>query len=149
VLNASFPDIVEAVSAVPGQFVWDAELTVDTEGIPSFERLKRRAKTTSAKSIPTMVRRHPARLYVFDLLATDTDVRRRPLTERKLLLRDTFEDTETLVYVAGAVGAGNEVFALARQYGFEGMVAKRLASTYQRGRSRDWLKVRDAGYRRI
>jgi bifunctional non-homologous end joining protein LigD len=28
-LNGSFPDIVQAVSLVPGDFVWDGELTVD------------------------------------------------------------------------------------------------------------------------
>jgi bifunctional non-homologous end joining protein LigD len=31
---------------------------------------------------------------------------------------------------------------------FEGMVAKRLDSTYQRGRSRDWIKVKHADYSR-
>jgi hypothetical protein len=34
------------------------------------------------------------------------------------------------------------------QLDFEGMVAKRLDSTYQRGRSRDWLKIKYADYSR-
>src|SRR5260370_1758608 len=45
-LNRSFPDIVEAVAAVPGNFVWDAELTVDTPtGQSDFNRLSKRART--------------------------------------------------------------------------------------------------------
>ena len=37
---------------------------------------------------------------------------------------------------------------LAEAHGFEGMLAKRLDSTYQRGRSRDWLKIKHAEYGR-
>jgi bifunctional non-homologous end joining protein LigD len=41
-LNTAFPDAVQAVGIVPGDFVWDGELTVDDpRGVPSFERLQR------------------------------------------------------------------------------------------------------------
>jgi bifunctional non-homologous end joining protein LigD len=148
VFNASFPDVAEAIAAVPGSFAWDGELTVDdAKGIPSFGRLQARAKTTS--NVRATVRKHPARLYVFDMLATGTrDIRGLPLIERKRFLRDSFEDTGSLVFVNGIIGAGAEVFELVKQYGFEGMLAKRLASPYQKGRSRDWLKVKWAGYAR-
>jgi ATP-dependent DNA ligase len=46
-------------------------------------------------------------------------------TERKRFLRDSFDDTGTLVFANGIVGAGLEVFELVKQHGFEGMVAKR------------------------
>jgi bifunctional non-homologous end joining protein LigD len=70
------------------------------------------------------------------------------LIERKRYLRDSFGDTGVLVFVNGIVGAGDQVFELVRSYGFEGMLCKRLASTYQKGRSRDWLKIKHAGYER-
>jgi bifunctional non-homologous end joining protein LigD len=90
---------------------------------------------------------YPARLYVFDTLATGMrDIRGLPLIERKRFLRDSFEDTGALIFVNGIIGGGDRVFELVKQYGFEGMVAKRLQSTYQKGRSRDWLKVKWAGY---
>jgi bifunctional non-homologous end joining protein LigD len=144
-MNGSFPDIAEAVAAVLGSFTWDSELTVDTDGIPSFGRLQIRAKTTA--NAKTAARLHPARLYVFDMLATGTrDLRPLPLLERKRFLRDAFDDTDSLVFVNGIIGAGAEVFELVKQYGFEGMVAKRMQSTYHAGRSRDWLKVKWAGY---
>jgi ATP-dependent DNA ligase len=51
-MNGSFPDIVEAVAAVPGDFIWDAELTVDEPtGQSSFERLQVRARTTVATRV--------------------------------------------------------------------------------------------------
>jgi bifunctional non-homologous end joining protein LigD len=148
--NRSFPDIVEAVAAVPGDFTWDTELAVgDGKGPLSFDRLQQRARTTSPKNIGAAVRSCPARLYVFDLLsADDCDLREIELIERKNRLRDTFDDTATLVYSNAVVGVGMWVFEQVQYYGFEGMLAKRMSSPYTRGRSRDWIKIKNAGYDR-
>jgi ATP-dependent DNA ligase len=147
-LNASFPDIVQAVEAVPGEFVVDAELAIGSGRGAEFALLQQRAKTTSTRNVPAAVRRCPARLYVFDILANKRDLRGLPLIERKAILRDSFEDTDALSFVSGIVGDGIAVFKLVQEYKFEGMVAKRLASTYRRGRSRDWYKIKWAGYKR-
>jgi bifunctional non-homologous end joining protein LigD len=148
--NGSFPEIVAAVSDIPGDFVWDAELTVDdAAGRPSFERLQRRAVTRTPKNVRAASREDPARLYIFDALSIDgEDLRGLPLLERKERLRESFDDTRTLIYASGIQGAGEWVFEKAQSLDLEGMVAKRLDSTYQKGRSRDWLKIKHAGYSR-
>jgi bifunctional non-homologous end joining protein LigD len=148
--NGSFPEVVDAVATVPGDFVWDAELTVDdAAGRPSFERLQRRAVTRSEKNVRAASRADPARLYVFDALSIDgEDLRGLPLLERKERLRESFDDTKTLIYASGIQGAGEWVFEKAQSLDLEGMIAKRMDSTYQRGRSRDWLKIKHAGYSR-
>lgn len=148
--NRSFVDVVEAVRAVPGDFTWDAELTVDHDtGHSSFERLQTRARTSLPKNITAAVREHPARLYVFDMLTSGSrDLRGLPLSERKAHLRDAFADTRTLIYPSGVVGVGTWVFEQAVKHGFEGMVAKRLVAPYRAGRSLDWLKIKNAGYGR-
>ncbi|MFL9903055.1 DNA ligase [Paraburkholderia fungorum] len=148
--NGSFPEVVEAVSRVSGDFVWDAELTVDdATGRPSFERLQRRAVTRTAKNVRAAAKADPARLYIFDALSIDgEDLRGLWLLERKERLRDSFDDTRTLIYASGVRGMGEFVFGQAQSLDLEGMVAKRLDSTYQRGRSRDWLKIKHAGYSR-
>jgi bifunctional non-homologous end joining protein LigD len=149
-LNHSFPDIVQAVAAVPGDFVLDAELTVDeSSGRSSFERLRRRAVTKRPENVRAAARDHPARLYLFDALWLDGhDLRALPLVERKRYLRDALDDTQTLIVASGIVGAGQWVFEQAKARDLEGIVAKRLASPYQRGRSRDWLKIKYADYGR-
>jgi bifunctional non-homologous end joining protein LigD len=53
-----------------------------------------------------------------------------------------------LIVASGIVGAGQWVFEQAKARDLEGIVAKRLASPYQRGRSRDWLKIKYADYGR-
>ncbi|BBU33398.1 hypothetical protein BTHE68_71320 (plasmid) [Burkholderia sp. THE68] len=149
-LNASFPDIVEAVWSLPGNFVWDAELTVDDgDGRSSFERLQKRAVTKVPMRVRAAMRAHPARLYVFDVLADrERDIRHLPLSERKLILRDSFENTQQLIYTVGIVGAGTWVFDQVKEHDMEGMVAKRLDAPYSRGRSRDWIKVKFQEYSR-
>nr|WP_232355761.1 DNA ligase [Burkholderia sp. M701] len=149
-LNRSFPEVVAAVAALPGNFAWDSELAVGGgRGQEAFNLLQQRAKTTSSKSVPVAVRRCPARIFVFDMLASEgVDLRGRPLVERKEMLRDGFDDTPTLVYVTDVEGVGELVFEQAQIHDFEGMVAKRKASTYVRGRSRAWLKVKNPSYSR-
>jgi bifunctional non-homologous end joining protein LigD len=149
-LNRSFPDIVAAVSAVPGSFVCDAELTVDdAKGKPSFDRLQIRARTSVSANVRAAASLHPARLYIFDILATGKrDIRGLPLVDRKRVLADCLETTKTLVVVSSIVTAGEWVFGQVIEHGMEGMVAKRLQSTYQKGRSRDWLKIKHSEYDR-
>ncbi|BBU33448.1 hypothetical protein BTHE68_71820 (plasmid) [Burkholderia sp. THE68] len=148
--NASFPDIVEAVWSLPGNFVWDAELTVDHgDGRSSFERLQKRAVTKVPMRVRAAMHAHPARLYIFDMLADrERDIRHLPLSERKLILRDSFENTQQLIYTVGIVGAGTWVFDQVKEHDMEGMVAKRLDAPYSRGRSRDWIKVKFQEYSR-
>jgi bifunctional non-homologous end joining protein LigD len=149
-LNRSFPDVVEAVERVRGDFVWDAELTVDEPtGQSSFERLQIRARTSDPRRVSVAMAKHPARLYVFDMLAAgEHDLRKQALSERKDILRESFENTAVLVYVTGIVTAGAWVFEQVKVHDFEGMVGKRLGAPYQRGRSRDWIKVKFPNYSR-
>jgi bifunctional non-homologous end joining protein LigD len=80
--NVSFPDIVDAVAAVPGDSVWDTELAVcGARGKDAFSSLQQRARTTSLRSVPAAARRCTARLYVLDMLASGArDLRGLALT---------------------------------------------------------------------
>ena len=116
-------------------------------------RLSERIFPLHSTSLPYRVaaaaRQDPARLYVFDMLADDeTDLRRLPLKERKDILRAIFDTISKLVYATGIVGAGAWVFSQVQARDLEGMIAKRLDSTYQRGRSRDWIKIKSTTYSR-
>ena len=95
-LNRSFPDVVAAIERLPGSFVWDAELTVDEPtGRSSFGRLQLRARMSMAMRVRDAAKLHPARLYIFDLLAAgDQDLRELPLTQER-------EQVEVVHAVAG------------------------------------------------
>ncbi|WP_454875218.1 ATP-dependent DNA ligase [Paraburkholderia xenovorans] len=148
--NRSFPEIVEAVAAVPGDFVWDSELAIgDGRGSVSFSRMLKRLSTVSPRSVPAAVRRDPARIFVFDMLLSGArDLRGLELTERKTHLRNAFENTAQLVYVTHVEAVGELVFEQVMLHDFEGMVAKRKSSTYARGRSTNWFKIKNPRYSR-
>jgi bifunctional non-homologous end joining protein LigD len=76
--------------------------------------------------------RQPDRLtyFAFDLLYLDDhDVRRRPIEERKVLLRRALDEAgcERIVYVDHIVGRGAQLFERVSEVGAEGIVSKRWA----------------------
>jgi ATP-dependent DNA ligase len=97
----AFPEIANAVSGVRGNVVMDCELTVDDKrGHQLFETLQRRSRMSVPFRVRAAATECPARLFVFDLLATDSrDMRGLALLERKRLLRDVFDDSSLLVFV--------------------------------------------------
>jgi bifunctional non-homologous end joining protein LigD len=91
--------------------------------------------------------RRPERLayFAFDLLHLDGhDLRRCPIEDRKMLLRDVLGSArfERIVYVDHVRGVGPELFEAVQQIGAEGIVSKRRGSIYRGGESRDWLKTK-------
>jgi bifunctional non-homologous end joining protein LigD len=86
-------------------------------------------------------------LCAFDLLELDgKDLRRRPIEERKDLLAKLLHDSDSdlgIVLNKHYEEDGATVFREACRLGCEGIVSKRLGSTYRRGRSPIWLKVKN------
>jgi ATP-dependent DNA ligase len=52
-----------------------------------------------------------------------------------------------LLRLVEAIEDGMKLFALAERFHLEGIVSKRKLSPYRSGPSRDWLKVKTAGWR--
>ncbi|WP_133500932.1 DNA ligase D [Cognatilysobacter terrigena] len=118
--------------------VFDGELiVVDKAGYSDFNALQ---KALSDKDPRDM------RYVIFDLLAVDGhDLRGAPLVERKALLEQLLQGADPrLVYSSHIVGRGPEIFDAARDRGMEGIISKRVGSTYVDGRSAEWLKVKIA-----
>jgi DNA ligase D-like protein (predicted ligase) len=130
-----FPAVTRALNRLPDETVIDGEIVaVNEDGRPSFNLLQNFGGAE-----------HTILFYVFDLLIlAGTDLRSRPLEQRRALLReliptlgDPVRHSETFdVPVA-------ELLATVRKHGLEGIVAKRRSSTYRPGdRSGDWVKLR-------
>lgn len=99
-------------------------------------------------ALRSAIRVSPDRLvfYAFDLLHLDgSDLRDRPIEDRRLLLRDLLNTGPglPLAYSESFEGDGATFFAIATEMGLEGIVSKRRGSTYRgAGRSPDWLKTK-------
>ena len=148
-----YPELV-GEGAVPGsltnrEVVLDGEVVgFDERGRVSFGALQHRMHLTSASDVRSRVASHPVAYMVFDVLWVDgEDLMSRPYEERREQLA-ALELGGGLWQVPPAVGDdpddGLDLLEASRSQGMEGVVAKRLGSSYEPGkRSRAWLKVKN------
>lgn len=137
--SGKFPDLVEAIGALPGRkAVIDGEIVaLDPQGRSSFQLLQ---------AYDLGQERPPLYFYAFDLLSLDgKDFRRKKLGERKEALRQFLgENIDGLVRYSDAVGTDPEpLLAQVRKIGLEGLIGKKVDSVYESGRrSGAWIKLK-------
>jgi bifunctional non-homologous end joining protein LigD len=132
-LTDRFADVAKAiVKAVktPNAVVDGEVCRLDAEGRSSFSELQQGAG--------------PLVYFVFDLLELDGEPRvDDPLHERKSRLRELLDGRVKTVAYSEHFDDGDALFAAAQERGLEGIVSKRVNSTYKEGkRTRDWLKIK-------
>ena len=114
--------------------VLDGELVVvDERGRPRFELIQRKEMD-----------RLEAAYFVFDVLAIDRhDTIGLPYEERRRLLRELLDDGPNWQVPAHRLGDGQALLDATEAQELEGVMAKRLGTTYRPGaRSKDWRKVK-------
>ena len=139
-----FPEIGTLASQVTARdAILDGEIVaIDAEGKPSFQALQPRLGLASRKTAADT----SIVLYLFDILALDgKDLRDKPFSERKKALEKIVKPAHAIQLSKHIVDRGQALLKAAEEQGLEGIVAKRLDSTYQAGRSRDWLKIKIQG----
>jgi bifunctional non-homologous end joining protein LigD len=144
VLDNTYPELVEVLAGPGPDLIGDGEIVAFERGRTSFARLQRRMGIHD----PERARRSgiAVYLYLFDLLELDgSDLRPRPLIERKRALRGAFAFGGRLRFTPHRVGDGVAAYQHACAHGWEGIVAKRAASPYVATRSRDWRKIKCGG----
>ncbi|HEX9823705.1 MAG TPA: non-homologous end-joining DNA ligase [Actinomycetota bacterium] len=143
--TAQYPELANLARFVNAlHAVIDGEIVAFDDGRPSFELLQQRINLVASKDIERARRKIPVTLFAFDLLwLDDRDLTKEPLEERRRLLEEVATATGSLGLTYYVDGEGKHLFEGARDLGYEGIVAKRLGSTYLPGkRSKDWRKVK-------
>ena len=129
-----FRRIVEAVKSLPVQacFIDGEAIMVDQRGLSTFELRSWRHDQAAV-------------LCAFDLIEHDgKDLRRKPLEERKRTLAHVLShDQDGIVFNQHYEGDGAILYKNACALGCEGIVSKRLGSSYRSGRVDDWLKIKN------
>ncbi|MCU1357651.1 MAG: polymerase LigD, ligase domain protein [Acidimicrobiales bacterium] len=141
-----FPELAELVGAVGGRrAVLDGEVVaLDEAGRSSFSRLQNRMHLSHAERVAHVRREVPVTFVAFDLLRLDgNDLFTVPYADRRRLLLDLVEPAAHLLVPGHVVDDGAALFAAAAANGLEGLMAKRVESTYQPGRrSPAWRKCK-------
>jgi bifunctional non-homologous end joining protein LigD len=145
-ITDSYPEIF-GVNAALGSHsaVLDGELVAfDGDGRPSFAALQRRMHTASREQARRLAKGTPVTYVIFDLLWLDGhSLMGEPYSKRREQLAALALSSERWQTPDYVVGQGRALLAASAEQHLEGVVAKRLGSSYQPGvRSRDWIKVK-------
>ncbi len=117
------------------EMILDGELVAyDDQGKPNFQWLQRIGDNPNLNVI----------YQVFDLLwLNGHSTENLSLLQRKELLKDALVETEYIKYHDHVLENGEKFFRLVEKIELEGMIAKKIDSTYHRGiRNGDWLKIK-------
>ena len=148
---AQFPEIIAAlrklVAKVKRPLVLDGEIVAINDGLPArFQDLQNRMHVKEQAAIERYQSSSPTAFILFDMLMDGTDVVvGEPWTERRALLEKRVgrHVSDRIQITPSTPDKGDKVLAQAHKEGWEGIIAKKIGSTYQPGvRSRDWLKLK-------
>ncbi len=132
-VTAKWTELSELAEGVHAErAILDGELVVlDDEGRPRFELIQRHARQ--------------AAYYVFDVLSIDGhDTIALPYEDRRRLLVELVDPGDNWMVPTSRIGDGDELLAATMSKGLEGVMAKRLGTTYQPGkRTPNWRKVKN------
>jgi bifunctional non-homologous end joining protein LigD len=140
-ITDGYPELV-ALGTDVGDGLFDGEIVALSNGRPSFEALQRRMHVRGA-AVAELAREVPVTFIAFDLLRRyGVDLRARSYVERRATL-DRWVAAHPEWSLSPYFDDGAATEDAARTHHLEGVVAKRLASTYRSGvRSPDWQKLR-------
>ena len=145
-ITSSFPEVVNELAVQPEEeLVLDGEIVaLNEEGLPDFGLLQQSLDLPKKIRVAAPSSAGKIIYYPFDLLhANGFDLKQLPLLERKALLNQVLLPGDAVKLVEHVEEDGEAFFQAAVQTGLEGMVAKRLSSSYEPGiHSRSWLKIK-------
>jgi bifunctional non-homologous end joining protein LigD len=128
-----FPEITAAGAKLTDGLIDGEVVALDSTGAPDFAALQ--AAITDGKTRDLV-------FFAFDqLFSGQEDLRRLPLSERKVRLKDSLDGApQNLRYVDHFGVAGEAVLQSACRMSLEGIVSKRIDAPYDSGRTQTWLK---------
>jgi bifunctional non-homologous end joining protein LigD len=125
--------------------ILDGEIVaLDRNGRPSFGTLQRRMQVSSRAQARRHAKDTPVTYMIFDLLwLNGRSLMGLTYAERREMLSALALNGESWQAPEHTVGHGSALLQASTEQGLEGIVAKRLDSTYQPGlRARSWVKIK-------
>lgn len=124
--------------------ILDGEIVILDNGLPSFELLQNRFGVYEPLQAKLLAGKAPATFIAFDLLHLNgKDIVNQPLSDRKKKLSSLIKEGPHMILSQYVSEKGKPYFRHAVRLGFEGIMAKKIDSTYQIGvRNIDWLKIK-------
>ncbi|MBD3581364.1 DNA ligase D [Flavobacterium selenitireducens] len=134
--SKKYPEIATALDDTATDMILDGEIVIEDEkGKSRFQWLQNRDDNPN---------RGTMKFYVFDILYFGNyDLRSLDLLLRKKILKAVLPKKKGLVFSEHTIGDGLKAFRKAEKDQGEGIIAKKISSTYISGkRTKDWLKIK-------
>lgn len=142
ILNNIFPELIELKKMVNNNCIFDGEIIVMNNNIPDFSKLQERISLKNFQKIMSLSEDYPVTFIAFDIIYKDKLLVDKQLIERKRIL-DSYQDNKYFVKSLYVKNKGIKLFNLTKKNKLEGIIAKKIDSTYQIGkRSNDWIKIK-------
>ncbi len=145
-ITQRWPEMAGVAGELGGRdAVVDGEIvTFDEHGVPDFGLLQTRMHVGTARQAAERAALQPAVLVAFDLLWFDGhDATGLGYEQRRQLLEGLVDPGPNWQVPPYYRGDGNELLAAVADKGMEGLMAKRLGSSYEIGRrSANWRKLK-------
>lgn len=140
-ITAAWPELAMAPDVGDDTVVDGEIIALNERGVPDFRVLADRMHVRKAATVARLAERIPATYMVFDLLRLDgEDLCGLPLEERRSRLAG-LDLSRSGWQVPPAYDDGAMLLQATRAQGLEGIVSKRVDSTYRPGqRTPHWLK---------
>lgn len=146
-VTAQFPEIVNVIKNMSGNFVLDGEILAVKEGsVLNFNELQKRLNRKNITK--KMMEEIPVELFVYDLLELEgTDLREREMSSRRAMLEELLlNQNPEKISLSRAIDFDqwdelNQIRTNAREINSEGLMLKQKNSVYHSGRKKGvWWK---------
>ncbi|CAH0119398.1 Multifunctional non-homologous end joining protein LigD [Paenibacillus sp. CECT 9249] len=140
--TAVYPEVVQQLAPLQGHYWLDGEVVYfDPElGRPNFQKVLQRERMRGVSLNAAAAT--PIAYVLFDILMIrNEDLRGLPYSERHRRLASLFPEAKPQLFVTDQFQDGHALWAWIESRQWEGIVSKRLSSTYHEGKNhQDWFK---------
>lgn len=141
ILNDKFPELLKIKNNIKKKCIFDGEIVLMHEGIPSFSKLRERMSLKKKDRINIFKENYPVTFVCFDILYENKSLIDLTLIERKKIL-DKYEDDDYFVK-SRTYNDGIKLFKFVKNNNLEGIVAKLKTSKYIPNKRTDyWIKIK-------
>lgn len=134
--NTKYRSLVKSFGIIENDVVLDGEIVAeDDKGLSHFQWLQYYNDNPN---------RGKLKCYIFDILYFNGfDLTPLTLIQRKKILEALLPENKDVIYSGHIIGDGQKALDKIRKQGGEGLIAKKIDSTYHvNRRSKDWLKIK-------
>lgn len=143
-ISSQFPELLNIHKSIKKRCILDGEIIVAVNGKPDFFEVQKRTLMNDPFKIKLSSARFPACFIIYDILYYDDhETIDLPIEDRKKLIDKNVNENQFIAISKVIRNKGIELFNATKEQGLEGVVAKRLGSTYIYGkRSKQWIKFK-------